>query len=49
MTLVVSEAYIRCKCTDRVDVCLVDAFRERPNVLAIDRSKVEAKLGELKR
>ncbi len=49
MTFVVTEACIRCKYTDCVDVCPVDAFREGPNFLAIDRSKVEAKLGELKR
>jgi ferredoxin len=36
MTYVVSEACIRCKYTDCVDVCPVDAFREGPNFLAID-------------
>ena len=36
MTFVVSEACIRCKYTDCVDVCPVDAFREGPNCLVID-------------
>lgn len=36
MTHVVTEACIRCKYTDCVDVCPVDAFREGPNFLAID-------------
>ena len=36
MTYVVSEACIRCKYTDCVDVCPVDAFREGPNFLVID-------------
>jgi len=36
MTYVVTEACIRCKYTDCVDVCPVDAFREGPNFLAID-------------
>ncbi|WP_418317027.1 ferredoxin FdxA [Piscinibacter sakaiensis] len=36
MTFVVTEACIRCKYTDCVDVCPVDAFREGPNCLAID-------------
>jgi ferredoxin len=36
MTFVVTEACIRCKHTDCVDVCPVDAFREGPNFLAID-------------
>ena len=36
MTFVVTEACIRCKYTDCVDVCPVDAFREGPNFLAID-------------
>ena len=36
MTFVVSDACIRCKHTDCVDVCPVDAFREGPNMLVID-------------
>ena len=36
MTYVVTEACIRCKYTDCVDVCPVDCFREGPNFLAID-------------
>lgn len=36
MTYVVTEACIRCKYTDCVDVCPVDAFREGPNFLVID-------------
>lgn len=36
MTHVVLEACIRCKYTDCVDVCPVDAFREGPNMLVID-------------
>lgn len=36
MTHVVTEACIRCKYTDCVDVCPVDAFREGPNFLVID-------------
>ena len=36
MTYVVTEACIRCKHTDCVDVCPVDAFREGPNFLVID-------------
>ena len=36
MTHVVSEACIRCKYTDCVDVCPVDCFREGPNMLVID-------------
>jgi ferredoxin len=35
MTYVVTEACIRCKYTDCVQVCPVDAFREGPNFLAI--------------
>jgi ferredoxin len=35
MTFVVTEACIRCKYTDCVDVCPTDAFREGPNFLAI--------------
>ena len=36
MTHVVTEACIKCKHTDCVDVCPVDCFREGPNFLAID-------------
>lgn len=36
MTHVVTESCIRCKYTDCVDVCPVDAFREGPNMLVID-------------
>ena len=36
MTFVVTEACIRCKYTDCVDVCPVDAFREGPNMLVIE-------------
>ncbi|QID19592.1 ferredoxin family protein [Nitrogeniibacter mangrovi] len=36
MTHVVTEACIRCKYTDCVDVCPVDAFREGTNFLVID-------------
>ncbi len=36
MTYVVTESCIRCKFTDCVDVCPVDAFREGPNFLVID-------------
>ena len=36
MTHVVTEACIRCKYTDCVDVCPVDAFREGVNFLVID-------------
>ena len=36
MTHVVTEACIRCKYTDCVDVCPVDCFREGPNFLSID-------------
>lgn len=36
MTYVVMENCIRCKYTDCVDVCPVDAFREGPNFLVID-------------
>lgn len=35
MTYVVTDACIRCKYTDCVEVCPVDAFREGPNFLAI--------------
>lgn len=36
MTHVVTEACIKCKYTDCVDVCPVDCFREGPNMLVID-------------
>jgi ferredoxin len=36
MTYVVTEACIRCKYTDCVDICPTDAFREGPNFLVID-------------
>ena len=36
MTYVVTEACIKCKYTDCVDVCPVDCFREGPNMLVID-------------
>lgn len=36
MTFVVTENCIRCKYTDCVEVCPVDAFREGPNFLVID-------------
>ena len=36
MTHVVTEACIKCKHTDCVEVCPVDAFREGPNFLVID-------------
>jgi len=36
MTHVVTEACIRCKYTDCVDVCPVDCFREGPKFLTID-------------
>ena len=36
MAYVVTEACIRCKYTDCVDVCPTDAFREGPNFLVID-------------
>lgn len=36
MAYVVTEACIRCKYTDCVDVCPVDCFREGPNFLVID-------------
>lgn len=35
MTYVVTDSCIRCKYTDCVAVCPVDAFREGPNFLAI--------------
>jgi ferredoxin len=36
MTHTVTEACIKCKYTDCVDVCPVDCFREGPNFLTID-------------
>lgn len=36
MTHVVTEACIKCRHTDCVEVCPVDAFREGPNFLVID-------------
>ena len=36
MTHVVTEACVKCKYTDCVDVCPVDCFREGPNMLTID-------------
>jgi len=36
MTYVVTEACIKCKHTDCVDICPTDAFREGPNFLVID-------------
>ena len=36
MTFVVTESCVRCKYTDCVDVCPVDAFREGSNFLVID-------------
>lgn len=36
MTFVVTEACIKCKYTDCVDVCPVDAFREGANFLVIE-------------
>ena len=36
MTYVVTESCIKCKYTDCVDVCPVDAFREGANMLAIE-------------
>ena len=36
MAYVVTEACIKCKYTDCVDVCPVDCFREGPNMLVID-------------
>jgi ferredoxin len=36
MTHVITEACIRCKYTDCVEVCPVDAFREGRNMLVID-------------
>jgi len=36
MTYVVTESCIRCKYTDCVEVCPVDAFHEGPNFMVID-------------
>lgn len=36
MTYVVTEACVRCKYTDCVEVCPVDCFHEGPNFLVID-------------
>ncbi len=36
MAYVVTEACIKCKYTDCVDICPVDCFREGPNFLVID-------------
>ncbi len=36
MTFVVTEACIKCKYTDCVEVCPVDCFHEGPNFLAIN-------------
>ena len=36
MTYVVTDACIKCKYTDCVEVCPVDCFHEGPNFLAID-------------
>lgn len=36
MTFVVTEACIKCKLTDCVEVCPVDCFHEGPNILVID-------------
>lgn len=36
MTYIVTEACIKCKHTDCVDVCPVNCFREGPNMLVID-------------
>jgi len=36
MTYVVTEACVKCKYTDCVDVCPVDCFHEGPNFLVID-------------
>lgn len=35
MTFVVTESCVKCKFTDCVEVCPVDAFREGPNFLVI--------------
>lgn len=36
MTYVVTDACVKCKYTDCVDVCPVDCFREGPNMLVIN-------------
>jgi len=36
MAYVVTDACVKCKYTDCVDVCPVDCFREGPNMLVID-------------
>lgn len=36
MAYVVTDACVKCKYTDCVDVCPVDCFREGPNMLAIN-------------
>ncbi|UXY13731.1 ferredoxin family protein [Chitiniphilus purpureus] len=36
MTYVVTDACVKCKYTDCVDVCPVDCFHEGPNFLVID-------------
>lgn len=36
MTFIVTQACIKCKLTDCVEVCPVDCFREGPNMLVID-------------
>jgi len=36
MTFVVTDACIKCKYTDCVEVCPVDCFHEGPNMLVID-------------
>lgn len=36
MTFIVTEACIKCKYTDCVEVCPVDCFHEGPNFLVID-------------
>jgi ferredoxin len=36
MAYVVTEACVKCKYTDCVEVCPVDCFKEGPNFLAID-------------
>jgi len=36
MTFVVTEACVKCKYTDCVEVCPVDCFHEGPNMLVID-------------
>jgi ferredoxin len=36
MTFVVTDACIKCKYTDCVEVCPVDCFHEGPNMLTID-------------